>query len=80
MGVAVSFYFDGFRGLPSLGALLVAVWLQIGTNFANDYFDYVQGADTGDRFGPTRATQAGLVNPETMKKAFILVCRNLKTL
>ena len=42
------------------------------TNFANDYFDFVNGADTEDRIGPTRATQAGLIQPHQMKWAFIL--------
>lgn len=52
-----------------LGALLI----QIGTNFANDYFDFVKGTDTEARVGPTRATQAGLVPPRTMRVATVLV-------
>lgn len=40
--------------------------VQIGTNFANDYFDFVQGADTHERVGPRRAVAAGLVAPRTM--------------
>lgn len=76
VGVAVSCYFDGFRALPSLGALLVAVWLQIGTNFANDVFDFEKGADTEERLGPTRAVQAGLLTPAQMRRgmavAFLL--------
>ncbi|MCC6795353.1 MAG: 1,4-dihydroxy-2-naphthoate polyprenyltransferase [Candidatus Hydrogenedentes bacterium] len=57
---------------PSLFcALAGAVFIQIGTNFANDYFDFVKGTDTADRIGPTRATQAGLIKPETMRIAFI---------
>lgn len=73
MGTAMALDGGNFHLWAALAALLGALLIQIGTNFANDYFDYVQGADTGDRLGPTRATQAGLVNPETMKKAFILV-------
>jgi len=58
---------------PSLFcALLGAMLIQIGTNFANDYFDFVKGSDTTERIGPTRATQAGLVSPKTMRAAFIL--------
>ncbi|MFA6243849.1 MAG: 1,4-dihydroxy-2-naphthoate polyprenyltransferase [Candidatus Hydrogenedentales bacterium] len=57
---------------PSLFcALLGAMLIQIGTNFANDYFDFVKGSDTTERIGPTRATQAGLVSPKTMRAAFI---------
>ena len=51
--------------------LITAVLIQVGTNFANDYYDFVKGADTEHRVGPTRATQAGLLSPSLMKKAFI---------
>jgi 1,4-dihydroxy-2-naphthoate polyprenyltransferase len=53
--------------------LLFAVLVQIGTNFANDYFDYVQGADTPARVGPRRAVAAGLIAPRTMLRATWLV-------
>jgi 1,4-dihydroxy-2-naphthoate polyprenyltransferase len=52
--------------------LMAAIAIQIGTNFANDYFDHQKGGDTAARLGPTRATHAGLVSPEHMKRAFIL--------
>jgi len=55
-----------------LATLLAALLIQIGTNFANDYYDFVKGADTTDRVGPVRATQAGLVTPAQMKTAFII--------
>ena len=58
--------------LAAIAALLGAILIQIATNFANDYFDFVNGADTEDRIGPTRATQAGLIQPHQMKWAFIL--------
>jgi 1,4-dihydroxy-2-naphthoate octaprenyltransferase len=47
----------------ALAALFGAICIQIGTNFANDVFDYEKGADTHERLGPTRATQAGLLTP-----------------
>ena len=46
--------------------LAFALLVQIGTNFANDYFDFVQGADTPARVGPRRAVAAGLVTPRQM--------------
>ncbi|MGE0191051.1 MAG: 1,4-dihydroxy-2-naphthoate polyprenyltransferase [Planctomycetota bacterium] len=64
---------EGVFHLPSaLGALAGALLLQIGANFANDYFDGVKGTDTPDRLGPTRAVAAGLVTPAAMRTAFVL--------
>ena len=40
-------------------ALVVAAGLQIGVNYANDYFDGVRGVDTHERLGPPRLTQSG---------------------
>lgn len=57
----------------ALAALLGAVLIQIGTNFANDYFDFQKGADTPLRLGPIRVTQAGLISPERMKGATVMV-------
>ncbi len=53
--------------------LLFALLIQIGTNFANDYFDFMKGADTAARVGPRRAVAAGLVRPATMKRVMIAV-------
>lgn len=53
--------------------LAFALLVQIGTNFANDYFDFVQGADTAERVGPRRAVAAGLVTPHAMLRATALV-------
>jgi 1,4-dihydroxy-2-naphthoate polyprenyltransferase len=53
--------------LPRIGAFLAAligsVFIQIGTNLANDYSDARRGADTVDRLGPVRVTSSGLVAP-----------------
>lgn len=54
-------------------ALLSAILIQVGVNYHNDYADYLQGADTDDRVGPLRVTQAGLVDPATMRRATVLV-------
>ena len=49
--------------------LAFSLLVQIGTNFANDYFDFVKGADTAERVGPRRAVAAGLIAPRTMLMA-----------
>ncbi|MCK6516673.1 1,4-dihydroxy-2-naphthoate polyprenyltransferase [Myxococcota bacterium] len=48
---------------PALGALLGATFIQIGTNLANDYYDFKKGADTDARLGPARAAQKGWLTP-----------------
>ena len=53
--------------------LLFALLVQVGSNFANDYFDFVKGADTAGRVGPRRAVAAGLIAPRTMLRATGLV-------
>ncbi len=72
VGTAVAIAYDKFVLLPALAALIAASLIQIGTNFANDYFDFKKGADTDDRLGPTRVTQAGLISPEQVKRATTL--------
>ena len=58
VGASLAAMDDGFHALAVVAALAGAMCIQIGTNFANDYFDFKQGADTDDRKGPTRAVQA----------------------
>ncbi|HET6830050.1 MAG TPA: 1,4-dihydroxy-2-naphthoate polyprenyltransferase [Solirubrobacterales bacterium] len=55
---------------PRFAAAIVgAVFIQIGTNLANDYSDAKRGADTVDRLGPVRITAAGLVAPRWVLRA-----------
>jgi 1,4-dihydroxy-2-naphthoate polyprenyltransferase len=55
---------DRFRVGAFLAALVGSVFIQIGTNLANDYSDARRGADTVDRLGPVRVTSSGLVAPQ----------------
>ncbi|WP_440765150.1 1,4-dihydroxy-2-naphthoate polyprenyltransferase [Natronorubrum sp. DTA7] len=61
-----------FALLPAVMAFVGAALIQIGTNFANDYYDAIKGADTDDREGFTRVTQAGIIEPERVKLATIV--------
>ncbi|GAB5562120.1 MAG: 1,4-dihydroxy-2-naphthoate polyprenyltransferase [Synoicihabitans sp.] len=58
---------------PAAICLAFALLIQIGTNFANDYFDFKKGADNEDRVGPRRAVAAGLISPAAMKRAMTAV-------
>ncbi|MDA8020266.1 MAG: 1,4-dihydroxy-2-naphthoate polyprenyltransferase [Thermoanaerobaculia bacterium] len=72
VGAACAQAAGGLRPLPTLAALLGALWIQIGTNFANDVFDYEKGADTEERVGPVRAVASGLLAPELMRRGMWL--------
>jgi len=64
VGSAAAYYQFNFKLLPALACLLAALLMQIGANLANDLFDFYRGADQGDRLGPLRVTQAGLLQPK----------------
>jgi 1,4-dihydroxy-2-naphthoate polyprenyltransferase len=54
---------NDLRAGAFIAALIGSIFIQIGTNLANDYSDAKRGADTADRLGPVRVTSAGLVAP-----------------
>lgn len=64
---------EAFHATSAFFALLGAMLIQIGTNFSNDYSDFVQGADTAERVGPTRVTQSGMASAEAVKRATVFV-------
>jgi 1,4-dihydroxy-2-naphthoate polyprenyltransferase len=53
--------------LPATAALVGALLIQITTNLANDYYDFRRGGDTEERVGPVRVTQAGLIDPTSVR-------------
>jgi 1,4-dihydroxy-2-naphthoate octaprenyltransferase len=65
---AASRYLSEPSPLRAVLALIVALGLQIGVNFANDYSDGVRGVDANRR-GPLRLTASGLVAPSAVKAA-----------
>ena len=72
VGAGVAWSQGGFRFLPVLAALLTALMIQIGTNFANDVYDFERGADNDDRVGPQRAVASGLLTPASMRRGMII--------
>jgi 1,4-dihydroxy-2-naphthoate octaprenyltransferase len=72
VGTALAFGAGVGRWLPALAALVGAMFIQIGTNLTNDYYDFKKGADTAERLGPVRVTQSGLIAPGTVLAAALL--------
>jgi 1,4-dihydroxy-2-naphthoate octaprenyltransferase len=73
VGTAMAYGDGKYHFLSAIICLFCSVMIQIGTNISNDYFDFKKGTDTGERIGPTRVTQAGLIPPSTVKLSFIIV-------
>jgi 1,4-dihydroxy-2-naphthoate polyprenyltransferase len=63
VGTALAGTEDVFHPFRFVCALIGSVFIQIGTNLANDYSDARRGADTEDRLGPVRVTAGGLMPP-----------------
>ena len=69
VGLALAYRAGHVDALVGFATLAAAILIQIGTNLANDYFDFVSGADTEARLGPVRVTQAGLAEPAAVRNA-----------
>ena len=66
LGVALAYYDGAFDIVPAILCLGVALFAQIASNFANDYFDFKKGADNEERLGPERAVAQGWISPKAM--------------
>ena len=62
VGTGVAVALDGFRLVPAVLALVVALALQVAVNYANDYSDGRRGTDA-DRVGPMRLVGSGAATP-----------------
>ena len=71
VGIGATFAAHGVNLVNTLLCLLVALFLQIGTNYANDYSDGVRGTDE-ERVGPFRLTASRLVPATQVKQAAFL--------
>ena len=72
VGTAAAYAGGAWRPAAAAAALVSALFLQIGTNIANDLFDFQRGADTAERTGPVRVTQAGLLTPAEVRRGMWL--------
>ncbi len=68
VGTGAAALVDRFRPLHALLALVVALALQVGVNYANDFSDGVRGTDA-DRVGPLRLVGSGVASPASVKAA-----------
>lgn len=71
VGTAIAFAEGGFRADAALAALVGALLIQIGSNLANDLYDFEKGTDDESRIGPLRVTQAGLLSPGEVRAGMV---------
>lgn len=73
LGSALAFQVGVFQVIPAILCLLFSLLVQIGCNYANDYYDHVHGVDTKERIGFVRMVNTGQIAPEAMKLAVFFV-------
>lgn len=73
VGSALAVMDGGFRWSVFGLAAVTTVLLQILSNMANDYGDFVNGKDTAERIGPKRMVQSGEISPQIMLRGMIIV-------
>ena len=67
-GAALAFSEESFDPFATALIIACAVLIQIATNYFNDAIDHAKGADTAERLGPLRATNAGLLAPRSVMR------------
>lgn len=73
VGSALAVLDGGFRWPVFWLAAITTVLLQILSNMANDYGDFVNGKDTAERVGPKRMVQSGEITPKQMLTGIIVI-------
>ncbi len=73
IGTSIAIYSGKENFLAALIALICSVLIQVGTNFVNDLYDFLSGADNEERKGPVRVLASNLITTNEMKTAIIIV-------
>ena len=71
VGTVVAWRHGAFQPVAALAALVGAIAIQIGTNLANDLFDFRKGADTAERIGPPRVLPMGWLSVSDVKAGIV---------
>lgn len=71
LGNFIAAYYQTFSWAIALSTIATAFFLQVLSNFANDYGDFMNGADNENRIGPARAVQSGAISAKQMKQAMV---------
>jgi len=80
MGAALSYFDGGFQPKITVLAIVTALFIQIFSNFANDYGDSQKGTDNKHRVGPQRTVQSGEISLKEMKVGMVaLIALSLAT-
>ncbi|HSP86676.1 MAG TPA: UbiA family prenyltransferase, partial [Ignavibacteriaceae bacterium] len=72
VGTAQAVNFGKFNLFITLVTVICSLLIQIGTNFTNDLYDYLKGADTSLRKGPVRVLASGLISVKEMKAGIFI--------
>ncbi len=67
IAIGLAVWHGHFKWVPAVLCLVFAVLAQIVSNTANEYFDYLQGADKPGRVGPRRGVTEGDIKPTTLR-------------
>ncbi len=73
MGCGLAWFYGAINTLVSIMALITATFIQVFSNFANDYGDSQKGTDNANRLGPTRTVQGGEISMQEMKMGMALI-------
>ena len=77
-GTAIAVWEQSFRPVNALLCLVVALAMQVGANYANDYSDGIRGSDDQHRVGPQRLVGSGAATAQAVRRAavgsFVVAC------